>query len=109
MPECCRRHLGPPVTLIDAATVPPPHVAQAQHPRCRLSVAAGRSRLQSAATIRADHASMQRHCNRYENRVKAQPVAGRRRALTSEELALRLSIGCRNDGAFVLDSLRSGA
>lgn len=91
----------------------------AQHPRCRLSVAARRGRLQSAATIRADHARMQRHCNRDENRVKtqraagcnqwpstmrrprwpgwagAQPAAGRRLALTSEELALRLSIGSR--------------
>jgi len=32
MPERCRRHLGPPVTLIDAATVPPPHEAKRNTP-----------------------------------------------------------------------------
>ena len=55
---------------------------------------------------------MQKHCNRYENRVKAQRFAGLRRPSAGADLggvSLALVNRLPNDGAFVLDSLRSAA
>jgi len=57
--------------------------------------------------MREDHATMQRHCNRHENRVKAQRFAGPRRPSAGADLggvSLALVNRLPNDGDFVLDS-----